>query len=113
MASKIKGLRLTVGGAPNTPHIVPGLPGLYYPHKATPVGGPGEATEEQAKEATKGRGSAVELVDMTAKEVDEARESLAEVREAARKGILERRRDAEGAEAELVRDQAAALSKEG
>lgn len=115
MATKEKGLRLTVGGAPNTPHIVPGLPGFYYPHKATPVGGPGEATLEQAKEAAKGRGAAVELVEMSQKEVDDAREALAEVSEAARKGVLERRRDAEGAEADLVREHAAALSgaKEG
>lgn len=116
MATKNQGLRLTVGGAPLTPHIVPGLPGFYYPHKATPVGGPGEASLEQAKEAATGRGAAVELVDMTQKETDDAREALAEVSEAARKGVLERRRDAEGAEADILRDQAAAVaggSKEG
>lgn len=116
MPAKVKGLRLTVGGAPLTPHIVPGLPGFYYPHKATPVGGPGEATLEQAQKAAKGRGAAVELVDMTEKEADDAREALAEVSEAARKGVLERRKDAEGAEADILRDHAAAVtsgSKEG
>ena len=116
MSQKVKGLRLTVGGAPLTPHIVPGLPGFYYPHKATPVGGPGEATLEQAQEAAKGRSASVELVEMSQKEADDAREALAEVSEAARKGVLERRRDAEGAEADLLRDHAAAVSggsKEG
>lgn len=115
MPKQNQGLRLKVGGAPLTPHIVPGLPGFYYPHKATPVGGPGEATVDQAKEAAKGRSASVELVDMSQKETDDAREALAEVSEAARKGLLERRRDAEGAEADLLRDQAAALSgsKEG
>lgn len=130
MSQKVKGLRLTVGGAPLTPHVVPGLPGFYYPHKATPVGGDGEATLEQAKRAADGfpdgdasaavrkraaENAAVELVDMTEKEANDAREALSEVRKAARKGLLERRRDAEGAEAGLVRDHAAALSgqKEG
>jgi hypothetical protein len=105
--AKEQGLRLTVGGAPNTPHIVPGLPGFYYPDKPTPVGGDGEASVEQAEKAAEG--STVEIVHITPKEAGDAREALTEVQEAARKGILERRKDAQGNEADVLKDHVVAV----
>lgn len=42
-------LILTLGGAPASPHSVTGAPGMYRPDRATPVGGPGEATLSQAQ----------------------------------------------------------------
>lgn len=37
------GLRLTLGGAPATPHFVLGVPGFFWPGEPTPVGGDGDA----------------------------------------------------------------------
>lgn len=37
-AKKPKGLVLTLGGAPNTPHFIPGVSGLFRPDIPTPVG---------------------------------------------------------------------------
>jgi hypothetical protein len=36
--AKPKGLILTLEGAPNTPHVVEGVPGLYRPDVPTPIG---------------------------------------------------------------------------
>jgi hypothetical protein len=52
---KRQGLRLkndgeNLGGAPATPHVIPGWPGYYRHDVATPVGGDGEITLEAAKE---------------------------------------------------------------
>ena len=33
----VPGLRLNLGGAPETPHVVDGLPGLYWPTHPTPL----------------------------------------------------------------------------
>ena len=73
MADKRYGLRLTLGGAPNTPHLVPGLPGYFRPDVPTPVGGDGELTLEAAREVSKSN-SPVELVELKPKEADEAKE---------------------------------------
>jgi hypothetical protein len=108
--SRTKGLRLTLGGAPNTPHRITGFPGLYRANSPTPVGGDGDvlsvedakrliadhdARERARKEEwekfeaeREARGERpdgphpfelqpcpVELVDVKASEVDEARET--------------------------------------
>lgn len=36
-ATSTKGLILDIEGAPNTPHFIPGVPGLYRPDIATPI----------------------------------------------------------------------------
>lgn len=46
MASKKQGLILTLEGAPNTPHIVEGVAGLYRPNIPTPLGA---ITDAEAK----------------------------------------------------------------
>lgn len=111
MPKKHLGLRLTLGGAPDTPHTIPGLPGQYRPSRATPVGGQGEPTEEQAREADKKRGTAVELVELTEKELEKARELHNLDVEAARSGVLLAAQDgAESvAEQDNIDDQRAAV----
>lgn len=110
-STKQYGLRLTLGGAPDTPHQFPGFPGLYRPSRPTPVGGPGEATLEQAQEVDKKRGFPLELVEMTAKEVDEAREGHLVDLDDARHGIVAHRKaEPTGAEIEQIKDEMAAIA---
>jgi hypothetical protein len=47
--SKVPALVLADRNAPASPHHIPGLAGLYFPHEPTPLGGPGECTLEDAK----------------------------------------------------------------
>lgn len=61
-------------GTPNTPHRVIGLPGLYNPHRATPVGGEGELPLELAQAASDDSSIPVELVELKKNEVDDLRE---------------------------------------
>lgn len=84
------GLRLSLGGAPNEPHTVAGLPGFYRPDRPTPVGGPGEATVEQAEEYAKKRSAVVEVVELKAGEVDELRAAAAHDHELARGNTTDR-----------------------
>lgn len=60
----VYGLRLTLGGAPCTPHYVTGLPGVYWPDRVTPIGGVGEASMEEAQRAAADPGCEVELVEL-------------------------------------------------
>jgi hypothetical protein len=84
------GLRLTLGGAPNELHTVAGLPGLYCTAHATPVGGDGEATVEQAQAAAKAPEAVVEIVDLKDGEVDELRALAAHDHERARGNTTDR-----------------------
>lgn len=81
------GLRLVLGGAPHNAHSVNGLPGWYWPDKATPVGGPGEPTNEQARAADRNPGCPVALVKMSKAEVEQRRREIAEFRSVARKAL--------------------------
>lgn len=111
MPEKHYGLRLTVGGAPNTPHRVGDLPGYFRPETPTPVGGDGELTVDQARKAAKAHGDALELVELTAAQVKEGRDQAAADHEAGRSGLVEARRaEPDGAEIEQVQDEAAALA---
>lgn len=59
------GLRLTLPGAPCTPHNLPGFPGFYWPDRPTPVGQPGDpVTTEQAERWAADPGVPLELVVM-------------------------------------------------
>jgi hypothetical protein len=93
---KCPALRLTLPGAPMTPHHMPGLAGLYRPDVPTPVGGAGELPLEAAVRASMNPSLHVELVDC--KNPERAREQNAADRTAARDGI-----------AAAVRDQAERL----
>lgn len=59
------GLRLTMPGAPCTPHNLPGLPGFYWPDRPTPVGQPGDpVTLEQAEQWAADPALPLELIPM-------------------------------------------------
>jgi hypothetical protein len=89
------GLRLSLGGAPNEPHTVAGLPGFYRPDRPTPVGGPDEATIEQAEEFASKRSSVVEIVELKPGEVAGLRAAAAHDHELARGNTTEREPGAE------------------
>lgn len=66
-----KGLRLTLPGAPDVPHFVPGVRGMYSPTTPTPVGGDGELTVDEAQRLHDDPVVPLELVDV--KDPDAAR----------------------------------------
>lgn len=111
------GLRLTLPGAPDTPHVIPGVPGLYRPGTPTPVGGDTDVvTLERAREIDADAGVPLGLVDMTAKEVDDARAVCATdvdaARNALRADVREARRERRPSDEEEARllDEAAAIT---
>jgi len=80
------GLRLTLPGAPCTPHAIPGLPGFYWPDRPTPIGGPGDPlTTEQAEQYAADPSVPLELVAMD--DAAAARAEYATFMDAAR-GVL-------------------------
>lgn len=104
-------LILDLPGAPNTPHTIPGVPGLYRPDRATPVGAPGEVTEDQAKDLAADEGTHLKLVRVSADEVDDLREQaqndLRAAREGQREAILA---GPDGAEAGQITNERAATA---
>lgn len=82
-ARKAPALILTLGGAPASAHIVAGLPGTYRPDRPAPLGGPGEATLDQAKAADADPGVPVALVQIPASDVESLRLSAENDRRAA------------------------------
>jgi hypothetical protein len=106
LVSKRQGLRLSLPGAPNTPHTVPGVPGYYYPDAPTPVGGPGELPLDAAKHLDRERGCPLELVDIKPSEVEAAEELAAETVVEGRKGIVVAKRQGfKGAETARAEDE--------
>lgn len=111
-----KGLRLTLPGAPGTPHVVPGVPGFYRPDQPTPVGSDGDPVDEQrARELHDDPAIPLELVDMTAKDADAARRALATHLAESRQALTNARRDARETgttpeEVERITDEQAALA---
>jgi len=111
--AKRQGLRLTLPGAPNTPHTVPGVPGLFHPSEPTPVGGVGELPTEAAQELHADEGCPLELVDIPEAEVPAAEEKAAEAKAESRRG--QRAAQAlgtRGAEASQVSDERDAVKEE-
>lgn len=102
------GLRLTLGGAPNTPHVIPGL-GYVQVDPPAPVGGPGEPSLERARRAAEDPGCSVELVELTAKEATAAREHMVGVRERGARGLMWTERNDPAMPQETIDDEAAAL----
>lgn len=111
MAQKNYGLRLKLGGAPDTPHVISGVPGLYWPSAPTPVGGPGDAvTDEDAKRYSAQEGIPLELIEFPASERQMHEERIAAAMEEAMTGIASARRDGpEGNEADRINDQITAV----
>jgi hypothetical protein len=114
------GLRLTLGGAPDEPHAVEGVPGLFRPSVPTPVGGEGELSLEEAQKADANPSVPLELVKIAEADLAKVREAFGSALEAARGGIAELVRSggpASGFEAGRVSDEqtavAATTSEEG
>lgn len=103
-ARKYPALVLTLGGAPASPHLLEGLPGLYRPDVATVIGGPGEPSLQQAEAVLAVPGVPLALVYLTAKGVTEAREAAAADLALLRGELQGRRADAVGGEGEYVAD---------
>lgn len=116
----VKGLRLTLPGAPSAPHTVRGIPGWYAPHVPTPVGGPGDLSLEVAKKIAADPTVDLELVDIPAKEVEGVRSFWAEHRREARAGLIDAARSGAAvagrgdsvveADATRVREEAASVA---
>lgn len=111
-----QGLRLTLPGAPDTPHVVPGVAGLYRPSTPTPVGGDTDpVTIERAQELHADPGVPLELVAMTATDADRARGELVDHIDDSRSALASARREARQTgstpeEAERITDEAAAVA---
>lgn len=116
MADKHKALLLNLPGAPLCPHTVTVdagadgnwvLPGYYHPEIPTTLGELGEPTLDQARLAVKA-GAHVKLVDVSDKQVAEAREWQADQQALAKNVIRESRRspDEEVAQRATIEQQA-------
>ena len=114
-AEKVPALKLTLGGAPETWHVVGGV-GYVHSTIPSPVGGKGEPTLEVAEKLARDKGCEVTLVRITPTQADEARAK----RNAARTAEIDAARDARragktapAAEAEkFATEVAAAAGKE-
>ena len=109
---KLPALKLTLGGAPNTPHVIPGFPGVYFPHEFSPVGGDGELTLEQAQAAHDAEGCPLELSYVGPRTIARARKLQEKHLGPAIRASRELAREPDVAGAELVRasDQVAAAT---
>jgi hypothetical protein len=77
--TKNYGLRLVLpGAAEGVPYTLAGLPGLYRTDEVTPVGGGGEPTLAEAREAAKGPDAPVKLEEVGPRRVNRLREEQPE-----------------------------------
>jgi hypothetical protein len=110
--SKPLGLILTLKGAPETPHTVVGVRGQYLTVRATAIGGDGELSLQEAKDAI-ANGAPFELVNIAAKDVDSLRAQAADDLIAARTGaIAARKEDPTPAEAQVITDHVEAVKEQ-
>lgn len=110
---KAQGLRLTLGGAPNTPHTIVGIPGVYRPGDPVPVGGPGELSEDGAKGLHENAAVPLELVSVPAKDLDRLREQAEEDRANARGGLARTARDRRVKERARAEAQEPSINEKG
>lgn len=104
-----KGLRLTLGGAPASPHFVAGVPGLYRPDIPTPVGHEGEMSIEEAEGYANDPAIPLELIEFRG--LKEAQEQAQADIDAARSGIATAARTGpEGSETARIEGEAAAVT---
>jgi hypothetical protein len=108
--AKRYGLRLTLGGAPLTPHTVPGVPGQYRPNVPTPVGQDGELSLDDAKRAVDDHPDVLELVTISEKDVKAAKKLADDTAQAVRRGLADAAQVAEGAEVSVLKDEKAAVA---
>lgn len=91
MAQKHQGLLFVYPGAPNTPHVIEGLPGYYSPAVPHPVGD--DLSLEAAKAAVKQHPDLLKLVDIPAGKVEEAAAHHRGLVSAGRNELVQARRD--------------------
>jgi hypothetical protein len=102
-------LRLTLGGAPSTMHVIPGL-GYVRTDPPAPVGGPGEPTLEQAIAAATDPGNPVELVELSERQVEQARTAMHEARLEAQRQLAHAVRVDGELPQDRIDDEAAAIT---
>lgn len=102
-------LRHTLGGAPNTLHVIPGV-GYVQHDPPAPVGGPGEPTLEQAVRASRDQGCAVELVEVDDKQAGAAREHMGAARASANRALAQALRADQELPQDRIDDEKAALT---
>lgn len=83
-AKKHPALVLDHPGAPSTGHVIPGVPGVYYADRPTPVGGIGEATLAQANDCHASEGCPLKLVQITDNQLAALRKAAEQDRRAER-----------------------------
>lgn len=93
--AKRHGVRLILGGAPPSPHVVAGFRGYVRPDIPTPVGEPGDAIEDlaEARAFVSERSDVLELVEIPTSKVKAAEGLVTADIKAGRKGIADARRD--------------------
>lgn len=111
-AAKHYGLQLTLGNAPNTPHTIDGVHGLFRPNVPCPVDVPGTVSLETAKALDKDARVALKLVELTKDEFDAAVAQRSADMQTARSSLKVARRTAEGADAVRLVDEANSLKEE-
>jgi hypothetical protein len=85
--SKTYGLRLTLPGAPATPHTIPGVPGLYRPDVPTPVGDGTPVPLDRAREIAADPATYLELVEIAKRDEPAAIEAAAAAVDAATNAV--------------------------
>ncbi|PTL55753.1 hypothetical protein [Paraconexibacter algicola] len=110
--AKHPALVLTLGGAPASPHVLPGVPGHYRPDRPTVCDQPGGPGLEQARALSANPGAPVALVYLTDKERDAALAATAQDLEAARRGYVDARTSAVGGEHDHLKTERDALKGE-
>ena len=91
MSTKRKGVLLILGGAPDTPHIIEGLPGYFSPSQPRMVRD--DFTLETARQAVKDHGDVLELVDVSAGKADAAEAAHEAYVQEGRTAIADARRE--------------------
>jgi hypothetical protein len=113
MSGSEKGLRLTLGGAPNTWHTLGEHPGLYHPQIPTLLRLVGR-DEEWASSLHDDDGCPVSLVDVAAKDASRFEEAFLEAcgeRDSA--AVRATARPASGAELDRIKSEAAQAAGAG
>ena len=112
------GLRLTMPGAPEEPHIVNSpdtgqpIPGHYHPVIPTPVGGPGEISLDTARRWADDPRYQLTIVPMSDGDAARWRAWWRDMRPVLVHGVQKARRTAAGEETSRVAREIAALEQE-
>ena len=114
-ANKRHGIRLILGGAPETPHTIAGLRGYFRTDIPPPVGAPGDVIEDldEAKKAVEERKDILELIEIPSAQVKNAEAQIEADIEAGHKGLIAARSDGRAADDDSrFADERQAVKKE-